>query len=124
MKDDRVYLAHIRDAIARILNYTSQGKTYFDQDEKTQDAVVRNLEVIGEAVKNVSSSPWRGISAATSFGVAVLAVSGGRSPSNHHPARVCFATGCTCARASPVLGMLFPSTRPHTSQRVPGGVWK
>ena len=67
MKDDRVYLALFRDAIARILNYTSQGKTYFDQDEKTQDAVVRNLEIIGEAVKNVSSGlrekqrdiPWR-----------------------------------------------------------------
>ena len=67
MKDDRVYLAHIRDAIARILNYTSQGKTYFDRDEKTQDAVVRNLEIIGEAVKNVSNElrekqrdiPWR-----------------------------------------------------------------
>ena len=55
MKDDRVYLAHICDAIARILKYTSEGKVHFDQDEKTQDAVVRNLEVIGEAVKNVSN---------------------------------------------------------------------
>ena len=67
MKDDRVYLAHIQDAIARILDYTSPGKAYFDQDEKTQDAVVRNLEIIGEAVKNVSGAmreqqrdiPWR-----------------------------------------------------------------
>ena len=58
MKDDRIYLAHIRDAIARILDYTSQGKAYFDQDEKTQDAVVRNLEIIGEAVKNVSNELW------------------------------------------------------------------
>ena len=67
MKDDRVYLAHIRDAIARILKYTSEGKVHFDQDERTQDAVVRNLEIIGEAVKNVSNElreeqgdiPWR-----------------------------------------------------------------
>ena len=67
MKDDRIYLAHIGDAIARILDYTSQGKAYFDRDQKTQDAVVRNLEIIGEAVKNVSNElrgkkgdiPWR-----------------------------------------------------------------
>ena len=67
MKDDRVYLEHVRDAIARILDYTSQGKAYFEHDGKTQDAVVRNLEIIGEAVKNVSNElrekqrtvPWR-----------------------------------------------------------------
>jgi uncharacterized protein with HEPN domain len=67
LKDDRVYLAHLRDAIERILNYTAQGRDEFVQDEKTQDAVVRNLEIIGEAVKNVSNElrgkqpdvPWR-----------------------------------------------------------------
>ena len=67
MKDDRVYLAHIRDAVERILKYTSEGKSEFDRDEKTQDAVVRNLEIIGEATKNVSDEmrsnrpeiPWR-----------------------------------------------------------------
>ena len=67
MKDDRVYLAHIRDAVERILKYTSEGKSEFDRDDKTQDAVVRNLEIIGEAVKNVSNDlrerqpeiPWR-----------------------------------------------------------------
>ena len=67
MKDDRVYLAHIRDAVERILKYTSEGKSEFEHDEKTQDAVVRNLEIIGEAAKNVSNEmrekqpdiPWR-----------------------------------------------------------------
>jgi uncharacterized protein with HEPN domain len=67
VKDDRVYLAHVRDAVERILKYTSAGKKEFHQDEKTQDAVVRNLEIIGEAVKNVSADmrekhgdiPWR-----------------------------------------------------------------
>jgi uncharacterized protein with HEPN domain len=67
LKDDRVYLAHIRDAIERIVKYTSEGKSEFDHDEKTQDAVVRNLEIIGEAAKNVSDEmranrpdiPWR-----------------------------------------------------------------
>jgi uncharacterized protein with HEPN domain len=67
LKDDGVYVAHIRDAVERILKYTSEGKSAFDQDEKTQDAVVRNLEIIGEAAKNVSDElrsnqpdiPWR-----------------------------------------------------------------
>ena len=67
MKDDRVYLAHVRDAVERILRYTEDGREQFSGDEKTQDAVVRNLEIIGGAVKNVSSAlrkrhpdiPWR-----------------------------------------------------------------
>ncbi len=67
MKDDRVYLAHIQDAVERIPKYTPEGKSEFSRDEKTQDAVVRNLEIIGEAAKNVSDEmrsnrsdiPWR-----------------------------------------------------------------
>lgn len=69
MRGDRIYLLHIRDAIARILDYTSEGKEAFFQDTRTQDAVVRNLETIGEAVKNLSVElksghsdvPWRRI---------------------------------------------------------------
>jgi len=67
LKDDRVYLAHVRDAIDRILDYTAAGKGRFLDDTKTQDAVVRNLEILGEAAKNVSGElrqahedvPWR-----------------------------------------------------------------
>ena len=55
MKDDHVFLAHIRDAIARIESYTQGGREAFFDDTKTQDAVIRNLEVIGEAVKNLSA---------------------------------------------------------------------
>lgn len=54
MKDDRVYLAHLRDAIDRIIDYTAMGRSHFLGDTKTQDAVVRNLEILGEAAKNVS----------------------------------------------------------------------
>lgn len=54
MKDDRIYLLHIRDAIDQILEYTTAGKDDFLVDRKTQDAVVRNLEIIGEATKHVS----------------------------------------------------------------------
>lgn len=54
MKDDRIYLLHVRDAIHHIVNYTAGGKESFFADRKTQDAVVRNLEIIGEAIKRVS----------------------------------------------------------------------
>ncbi len=56
MKDDRIYLLHIRDAIQHILEYTAPGKEGFLADRKTQDAVVRNLEIIGEATKRLSPS--------------------------------------------------------------------
>jgi uncharacterized protein with HEPN domain len=69
VKDDRAYLLHIREEAARIATYTAQGSGVFLADTKTQDAVIRNLEIIGEAVKNVSSAlkanhpdlPWRKI---------------------------------------------------------------
>lgn len=54
MKDDRVYLRHILDSIARIENYTAGGRPIFDANPMVQDAVVRNLEMIGEAVRHVS----------------------------------------------------------------------
>lgn len=69
MKDDRVYLLHIQDAIEQISQYTAEGKDVFLGDRKTQDAVVRNLEIIGEAVKQLSPAlrakhadvPWKRI---------------------------------------------------------------
>jgi uncharacterized protein with HEPN domain len=54
VKDDSIYLLHIRDCLDRISDYTAAGEESFLQDKKTQDAVVRNLEVIGEAAKHVS----------------------------------------------------------------------
>jgi uncharacterized protein with HEPN domain len=54
MKDDRIYLLHVRDAIQHIVSHTAEGKESFFSDRKTQDAVVRNLEIVGEAIKRVS----------------------------------------------------------------------
>lgn len=54
MKADRVYLLHIRDAIDAIASYTVAGKDDFMADRKTQDAVLRNLEIVGEATKRLS----------------------------------------------------------------------
>lgn len=62
------YLGDIEEAMELITTYT-QGLTFdkFIQDRKTQDAVIRNLEIIGEATKNISSHvkkkypqiPWK-----------------------------------------------------------------
>ena len=55
MKDDRVYIEHILQSIDRIENYLA-GKDHqsFSDDFMTQDAVVRQLEIIGEATKRIS----------------------------------------------------------------------
>lgn len=69
MKDDRVYLRHILEAIQDIEQYASVGRDAFMADKMRQDALLRKLEVIGEAVKNLSENstqrrpeiPWRQI---------------------------------------------------------------
>jgi len=54
-KDDLVYIKHIRDAIATIQDYTnSMSYDEFTADQKTRDAVIRQLEIIGEAVSSIS----------------------------------------------------------------------
>ena len=68
MRNDKTYLTHIRDAIGCIEEYF-QGITYdeFVSDRMRIDAVVRELEIIGEASKNLSDTfrdrhpeiPWR-----------------------------------------------------------------
>ncbi len=71
MKDPRVYLAQILERIERILNYTAKGKETFLGDPVIQDAVIRNLEVMGEASGRISEEyrashpeiPWRGMTA-------------------------------------------------------------
>ena len=53
-RDSKVYLEDILEATRKITAYTTGlSKTVFLEDEKTIDAVVRNLEVIGEAVKKL-----------------------------------------------------------------------
>ena len=69
MKDDRIYLGHILEAIQDIEQYASGGRDAFMTDRMRQDALIRKLEVIGETVKNLSEStkqrrpeiPWRRI---------------------------------------------------------------
>lgn len=48
------YLRHILEAIANIQDYTvGMDLGAFTADNKTRDAVIRNLEVIGEACNNI-----------------------------------------------------------------------
>jgi uncharacterized protein with HEPN domain len=69
MKDEAVYLQHIADSIARIKKYSTGGSPQFFAETIVQDAVIRNLEIIGEAVKRLSDStrqqapevPWQQI---------------------------------------------------------------
>jgi uncharacterized protein with HEPN domain len=57
MKPDRVYLCHMRDAIGKIEHYLA-GADYetFVGNDMMIDAVVRELEIIGEAARNLSAS--------------------------------------------------------------------
>ena len=69
-KDDFVYLRHVLDAICRIQEYT-RDITYknFLNNHLRQDATIRQIEVIGEAVKKLSSElkerhpeiPWKDV---------------------------------------------------------------
>jgi uncharacterized protein with HEPN domain len=57
MRDFRGYIADIIEAGSRIEEYT-QGMSFEEFSEKKMavDAVLRNLEIIGEAVKNIPES--------------------------------------------------------------------
>jgi len=69
VKDDCLYLIHIMERIRRIEEYTGEGREAFLSSPLYQDAVCRNLEVIGEAAKHISDRlkdahpevPWRQI---------------------------------------------------------------
>lgn len=71
MKDPSAYLRHILAAIQKIETYTEKGRTTFLRSPMVQDAVIRNLEIIGEAVANLPQEfcrqhpkvPWRSIKA-------------------------------------------------------------
>ena len=53
-KDSTVFLKHILESINLIQKYTKGfTKKKFKKSRKIQDAVIRNLEIIGEATKNL-----------------------------------------------------------------------
>lgn len=55
MKNDKIYLEHILQAIVSILEYTNgMSDLDFYSNRLVVDAVIRNFEIIGEATKRVS----------------------------------------------------------------------
>lgn len=69
-RQDRQLICDIKESIRSIEAYIKRmSYKKFLRDKKTQDAVVRNLEIIGEAVKAVSGGlkkqhpeiPWRAL---------------------------------------------------------------
>lgn len=69
MKNPELYLIHIQECLAKVQAYTREGRAAFLADTKTQEAVIRNFEVIGEAAKRLAPEftvqyphvPWRKI---------------------------------------------------------------
>ena len=70
MSDRRpeAFLQDIAEAVRRIGDYTGDmGYEEFLKDHRTQDAVIRNIEIIGEAAKGIPAAfqdrfpsiPWR-----------------------------------------------------------------
>ncbi|KKK64994.1 hypothetical protein LCGC14_2978610 [marine sediment metagenome] len=55
-RDWLLFVKDIHKSITRILEYTNTTKSEFFNDRKTFDAVMRNLEIIGEAVKHYYNS--------------------------------------------------------------------
>ena len=70
MKDDLTYIEHINECIDKIKRFNSQlTQENFNNNEIVQDAVIRNIEIIGEAAKQISYQfreqytdiPWKEI---------------------------------------------------------------
>jgi len=69
MKDDKLYLIHITECLERIEQFVTEGKEVFVRDLKTQDAVIRNLQVLAESSQRLSETlktahpevNWRGL---------------------------------------------------------------
>jgi uncharacterized protein with HEPN domain len=56
-KDDRIYLSHVLERIGAVEESLMGIRlSNFVQDGDLQDATIRRIEVIGEAVKNISPS--------------------------------------------------------------------
>lgn len=67
MSRDDVYLRHILDAVNKVERYTAVGRDRFLAETHWHDAVIRQLEIVGEATKRLSPElrarfpdvPWR-----------------------------------------------------------------
>ena len=69
-KNVNIFLEHILEAINLIEEYIKdKEKSDFLKSKQLQDSVIRRIEIIGEAIKNIPSDfkgsheniPWKGI---------------------------------------------------------------
>ena len=56
MKDDSVYLRHIRECLRRIEENTAEGRQRFMPVHTLQDAVLRNLQTLAESSQRLSEA--------------------------------------------------------------------
>jgi len=55
-KDPKIFIEHILESVERIEEYTKElTKKDFLRSKEKQDAIIRRIEIIGEAVKNIPS---------------------------------------------------------------------
>jgi len=54
VRDDRLYIHHIRDCVRRIDQYCQNGEEAFRASELIQDAVLRNLQTLAESTQRIS----------------------------------------------------------------------
>ena len=59
---DLPYLRHMLDAVERLQKYLEGvNRGEFEADEVLQDAVIRQLEILGEAASRVNAEPRRSV---------------------------------------------------------------
>lgn len=69
-ESDRLLLAHMRECLSRIDDYTGRERVRFEGSRLVQDAVMRNLQTLAESSQRLSGSikssepdvPWRDLS--------------------------------------------------------------
>ena len=74
-RDDRAFLEDMLARVELVAEFTDAGREAFMKSRMMQEAVIRGLEIIGEASRNVSESlraahpeiPWRQIAAFRNF---------------------------------------------------------
>ena len=76
-RNDRAFIKDILARIELIAEFTAAGQDAFNESKMVQEAVIRSLEVIGEACRNLSDDireqneaiPWRQIIAFRNFAI-------------------------------------------------------
>lgn len=74
-RDDRAFIEDMLARVELVAVFTQPGRDAFMQDRMRQEAVIRGLEIIGEASRNISEDlrdahpevPWRQIAAFRNF---------------------------------------------------------